>query len=160
MALHSVSSHHTVATCCSLLTKVFFRRVKVQFGQFQRIKELSKVTSTCERVFMAMQGSIITGLIWNSWCHAGIVPVIDFGNCIRAEPDYDRISCDPVMHYQQPIQEDARKRPVCKPQFGVLNKKQYELQRAGCCPFCERFLGVSEEEDGEVAKKEEEAYSD
>jgi hypothetical protein len=138
----------------------FFRRVKVQFGQFQKIEKLSKVASTCKRIFMALQGSLITRLIWNSWSRAGIVPVIDSGNCIRAELDRDCISCAPAVHHQQPIQENPRGRSVCKPQFGVLDKGQCRLQRAGCCPFCERPLEVSEEEDGEAAKEEEEADSD
>jgi hypothetical protein len=85
-----------------------FRRVKVQFGQFQRSKELSKVTSTWERVFMALQGNFITRLIWNSWSHAGIIPVINSGNCIRAELDCDRISCNPAVHHERPIRENAR----------------------------------------------------
>jgi hypothetical protein len=42
----------------------------------------------------------------------------------------------------------------------VINKKQCELQRAGCCPFCEHPLEVSEEEDGEAAKEEGEADRD
>jgi hypothetical protein len=90
------------------LDEGFFRRVKIQFGQFQRIKELSKVTSTCERAFIALQGSFTTRLIWNSRSHAGIVPVIDSGNCIRAELDCNRISYDPAVHHQQAIQENAR----------------------------------------------------
>jgi hypothetical protein len=40
-----------------------------------------------------------------------------------------------------------------------LTKKQCELQRADCDPFCERPLEVFEEE-GEAAKEEEEVDSD
>jgi hypothetical protein len=59
------------------LDQGFVRRVKVQFGRFRRIKKLSKVTSTCECVFMALQAMFITRIIWNSWRHSGIVPVIE-----------------------------------------------------------------------------------
>jgi hypothetical protein len=48
------------------LDQGFFCRVKVQFGQFPRIREFSKTTSTCERVFMAQQATFITRIIWNS----------------------------------------------------------------------------------------------
>jgi hypothetical protein len=141
------------------LDQGFFCRVKVQFRQFQRIKEPLKATSTCEHFFTGLQGSFITRLIWNSWSPARIVPVIDSGNCIRTELDCDRIPCDPTVQKQQPIQENARGRRVCQPQFGVLATKQCELQRAGCRPFCQRPLEVSEE-DGQAAKEEEAIDSD
>jgi hypothetical protein len=40
------------------LDQGFFRHVNVQFGQFQRIKEPSKVMSTCERFFMACKEAL------------------------------------------------------------------------------------------------------
>jgi hypothetical protein len=40
------------------LDQGFCRRIKVQFRQFPRLRDFSKVTSTCERVFMASSRNI------------------------------------------------------------------------------------------------------
>jgi hypothetical protein len=79
------------------LDQGFFRRLKTRYGIFQRIPELSKISSSLERIWMAFQATTITRLIWNSWKHAGIVPVIENGECIRCQPDSQRILSDPAL---------------------------------------------------------------
>jgi hypothetical protein len=71
---------------------------------------------------MVLQAIFITRIIWNSWSHASIVPVIKSGKCIGCRFESDRILRDLSVHHEHPIQESARGRPVNKPQFGVLNK--------------------------------------
>jgi hypothetical protein len=61
---------------------------------------------------------------------------------------------DLSIQHEYPVKENARGHPVRNPQFGVLNKAQSELQKIGCCPFCERLLDPSEEES--KGEKEEE----
>jgi hypothetical protein len=129
------------------LDQGFFRPVKTQFGQFARTREFSKRTSTCECVFMALQATFVTRIIWNSCAQVGIVPVIESGKCTRSELDWSRILRDPAIHHGPlPIQENARGSPVCKPQFGVLNQAESEPHKSGCCPFCERPLEISDQE--------------
>jgi hypothetical protein len=48
------------------LDQGFFRRIKVQFGQFPRLRDFSKATSTCKCLFMALQGTFVARNIWNS----------------------------------------------------------------------------------------------
>jgi hypothetical protein len=83
----------------------FFRRVKIQFGQFARIREFSKMTSTCERVFMALQATFVTRIIWNLWTPAGIVPVIESGKDTGSELDCNRILRDAPAHHELPQSE-------------------------------------------------------
>jgi hypothetical protein len=61
------------------LDQAFLRRSKTQYSVFQRISDLSKVSSSLERIWMAIQATMITRLICNSWKHAGIIPVIESG---------------------------------------------------------------------------------
>jgi hypothetical protein len=97
---------------------------------------------------MAVQATFGTQIIWNSWTHAGIVPAIESGKCTGNELGCNRILRDRAAHHElSPIRENARGRPVRKPQFGVLNQAESELHEAGCCPFCERPLDVSDQEE-------------
>jgi hypothetical protein len=101
-------------------------------------------------------------MIWSSWTYAAIVPVIESGKCTGSELDCNRILRDPAVHHEfPPIQENARGSPVRKPPFGVLNQAESEVHEAGCCPFCERPLDVSDQEDeNEETDQEKEAKSD
>jgi hypothetical protein len=104
---------------------------------------------------MALQGTFVAHIIWNSRSHTRIVPVIKLGKYIRCELDCDRILRDPSIQHKHSVKENARDHPVRNPQFGVLNKTQSELQKIGYRRFCERLLDTSEEES-EGGKEEEE----
>jgi hypothetical protein len=122
------------------LDQGFFRRLKTQYSVFQRIPELSKISSSLERIWMAFQATTITRLICNSWKHAGIVPVIENGECIRCELDSQRVLRDPALRTvvggSEPIWEGARGNRVSTGEFGLLNEDEMLIMEAGQCPFC------------------------
>jgi hypothetical protein len=64
---------------------------------------------------MVLQGTFVTRIIWNSWSHVGIVPVIESGKCIRCELDCDRVLRDPSIQQEHPVKENARGDPVRNP---------------------------------------------
>jgi hypothetical protein len=93
---------------------------------------------------MAIQATMITRLIWNSWKHAGIIPVIESGECVRCVLDAQRVLSDRALRTSlgggQPIFEGARGDRVLTREFGLLNEDQVLIMEAGQCPFCCRPL--------------------
>jgi hypothetical protein len=113
----------------------FFPRLKTQSSVFQRIPELSKNSSSLERIWMALQATMITRLIWNSWKHIGIIPVIQNKECIRCELDTQRVLSDPSLRTAlgggEPIFDDVRVDRALTREFGLLNEDEVLIIEAG-----------------------------
>jgi hypothetical protein len=93
LALFSPHTRHLLQP----LDQGFVRRLKTQYSVFQQIPDFSKIFDSLERIWMALQATMMTGMIWNSWKHAGMIAVIQNGECIRCEFDAQRVVSDPGL---------------------------------------------------------------
>jgi hypothetical protein len=119
------------------LDKGFFKRVKTQFTSFGKLATMSKISSTCERIHMAMQASTVTLTIWHSWSSTGIIPVIEEGVCTKVILREEDVLLDSRLAHAQPeVAESARGRHALPVISGVLNAEQMSRKAEGKCPFC------------------------
>ena len=118
------------------LDQLIFRRMKQEFGQLGVIRSLTKVSSTLERVWGAYQASNVTSVIWRSWEHVGIVPIVEEGVCRSCTLNEDIVTNTPTLQHDFTVNERSRGRPVNTGVFGFLNEDEFLLLEAGQCPFC------------------------
>jgi hypothetical protein len=122
------------------LDQGFFRRLKIQYSLFAPIKGLSKISSSLERIWMAIQATTITRIVLNAWTHTGIICAVEDGECKRCELDPARVLGDPALQPASggaiPIFEGGRGRGVSTGQFGLLDEDEMLIWDAGQCPFC------------------------
>jgi hypothetical protein len=122
------------------LDQGFFRRLKIQYGLFPAIKHMSKISGILERIWMAIQATTVTRLVWNAWQHTGIVPGIEEGVCQRCTLSPEHVLADgalqAVMDGRTPTWEGGRGRGVSTGEFGLLNEDEMLIWEAGQCPFC------------------------
>jgi hypothetical protein len=122
------------------LDQGFFRRLKIQYSLFMPIKGISKISSSLERIWMAIQASTVTRIVWNAWGHTGVICEIENGECVRCGVDPARVLKDPALQPTfdggTPVYEGARGRGVSTGQFGVLDEDEMLIWQAGQCPFC------------------------
>jgi hypothetical protein len=122
------------------LDQGFFHRLKVQYALFRNSSGLSKISGILERVWMVIEASSVTRLIWNAWSHTGIIATITNCTCNGFRLDVDHVLSDPGL---QPVSggaervfEGARGRGVVSGEWGVLNEDEMLIWQAGQCPFC------------------------
>ena len=122
------------------LDQGFFRRLKVQYGLFPLIRGLSKVSGILERIWMAVQATTISPIVWNAWTHSGIRCIVTEGHCTGCALGAEHVSRDPALHPvaegEASIFEGARGRGVVSAEFGVLNEDEMLIWEARQCPFC------------------------
>jgi hypothetical protein len=122
------------------LDQGFFRRLKIQYSLFPPIKGLSKISSSLERIWMAIQATTIARLVWNAWTHTGIACTIRNGECRECTLQPEHVLRDPTLQGSPdgaaPIFEGGRGRGVGTSQFGLLNEDEMLIWEAGQCPFC------------------------
>jgi transposase len=122
------------------LDQGFFRRLKIQYSLFAPIKDVSKISSSLERIWMAIQATTITRIVWNAWIHTGIICIVKKGECEHCELDPARVLDDPALQPASggaiPIFEGGRGRGVSTGQFGLLDEDEMLIWDAWQCPFC------------------------
>jgi hypothetical protein len=60
-------------------------------------KSLSKISSSLESIWMAIEATTIARIIWNAWTHTGIVCMIREGKCSECALDAGHILADPAL---------------------------------------------------------------
>ncbi len=94
--LNAFAAHRNIIVYClpphsshliQSLDQGFFRRIKSQNAQFDRILGVSKISSTLERVWMSFQASRVTRIVWNSWNCSGLRVAIKNGMAHHLEVD-------------------------------------------------------------------------
>jgi hypothetical protein len=119
------------------LDQGFFRKVKAEFASSSPLKGFSAVSSTCERINMALQAANQTLTIWNSWKLTGMTPIIRKGVCTGIELCQDEVLKQPsLQHVTLPVRNNAQGRRIRAIPFGVLNEAEALEQEAGRCPLC------------------------
>jgi hypothetical protein len=125
------------------LDQNFFRRLKIQYGLFARVKGISKISGTLERIWMAVQATV-TPIIWNAWFHTGIVVTISQGVCMGCPSDLNHVLSDPVTQIlvegATPIFEGGRGYGISTGAFAILTEDEMIIWEAAQCPFCRHPL--------------------
>ena len=121
--------------------------MKREFAQTSPIRELSKISSSLERVWCAYQSSEVFWGIWRSWRQAGIEPHIQDGVCVAVGLEPNRVLESPMLCHAQVPSEMSRGRRAEPALYGCLNEDEWLLQDANYCPLCCRPLDEKEHEN-------------
>jgi hypothetical protein len=122
------------------LDQGFFRRLQIQYSLFAPIKNLSKIFNSFERIWTAIEATMIARLIWNGWTHTDNVCMIHEGECRECALDAEHVFADPTLQSSSersvPTFEGVCGRGVNTSQFGLLNEDEVLISEAGQWPFC------------------------
>ena len=118
------------------LDQLIFRRMKREFGQMGAIRTLTKVSSTLERVWGAYQAANVVWIIWRSWEHVGIVPLVEKGVCRACVLNEEMVTSNPTLQHDFTVNERSRGPTVSTGMYGFLNEDEFLIFEAGQCPFC------------------------
>ena len=129
------------------LDQWIFHKMKREFAQTSPIRELSKISSSLERVWCAYQSSEVFWGIWRSWRQAGIEPHIQDGVCVAVGLEPNRVLESPMLCHAQVPSEMSRGRRAEPALYGCLNEDEWLLQDANYCPLCCRPLDEKEHEN-------------
>jgi hypothetical protein len=138
--LYYTFSHLTVRTSCSPCIKAFSDDLKFNILSLPQCKAFSKIYNSLERIWMTIEATTFSRLIWNAWTHTGIVCMIREGECREYALDTGHVLVDPALQSSLegavPTFEGARGRGVNTSQFGLLNGDEVLIWEVGQCPFC------------------------
>jgi hypothetical protein len=116
------------------LDQGFFRRFKIQYSLLAPIKSVSKISSSVERIWMAIEATTTARLIWNAWTPIGIVCMIREGECRECALDAGHVLADLALQSSPdgvvPTFKGARCRGMNTSQFRLLNEDKVLIWEA------------------------------
>jgi hypothetical protein len=92
-----IEFYYTFSHFLQPLDQGFFRRLKIQYSLIAPIKNLSKISSSLERIWMAIEATTIVRLIWNVWTPTGVVCMIRERECRECALDAGYILINPAL---------------------------------------------------------------
>ena len=120
------------------LDQGIFRKAKSEYQITKEYPNATKFSDNMQRIFSSLQAAKTTQIIFQSWSHAGIIPIINNGIVTHVQLMKEKVLNDPLLHHVQTakINQHARGNHAEKIELGLLNEVQIEIHKNGNCPLC------------------------
>lgn len=115
-----------------------FRSMKNNYSSVPKWPGKSQITTKLQKIFTAIEETDNHQIILRSWSHCGILPILEEGDVQSVMLVENSVLMNETLIFDETdgINEKSRGKKTEKAPSGLMNEKELDRVKNGCCPLC------------------------